>query len=181
MTGFYGHPDSSKRDESWAIFRHLKLCDPIPWLCAGDFNEIVDQSEKETSVVRREAQMGRFRGALEECQLGDLGSVGPYFTWSNGRMDDTFTRERLDRAVANSEWCSIFPIVSVLILVARTSDHNPMVVKFQESPPERCSVQRGFKFEACWMKDGESLDVIKGAWCNRVEGGVSMRAIQNRL
>jgi hypothetical protein len=129
MTGFYGHPDNSKRDESWAILRHLKLCGPIPWLCAGDINEIVDQSEKEGFAVRREAQMVKFRD-LEECQLGDLGFVGPFFTWSNRRMDDTFTRERLDRAVANMKWCSIFPIVSVLILVARTSDHNPIVVKF---------------------------------------------------
>jgi endonuclease/exonuclease/phosphatase family metal-dependent hydrolase len=171
MTGFYGHPDSSKRDESWATLRHLKLCGPIPWLCAGDFNEIVDQSEKEGYAVRREAQMVRFREALEECQLGDLGFVGPFFTWSNRRMDDTYTRERLDRAVANPEWCSIFPIVSVLILAARTSDHNPMVVKFQECTPERCSVRRGFKFEACWMKDRESFEVIKEAWCNRAEGG----------
>jgi len=112
--------------------------------------------------------MARFRGALEECQLGDLGFIGPYFTWSNGKMDDTFTRERLDCTVANPEWCAIFPIV----LVARTSDHNPMVVKFQESLPKRCSVQRGFKFEACWMKDGECLDVIKRAWSNRA-GGLS--------
>jgi hypothetical protein len=181
MTGFYGHSDSSKRDESWAILRHLKLCGPIPWLCAGDFNEIVDQSEKEGFAVRREAQMVKFRETLEECQLGDLGFVGPFFTWSNRRMDDTFTRERLDRAVANMEWCSIFPIVSVLILAARTSDHNPIVVKFQDSPPERCSVRRGFKFEACWMKDKESFEVIKEAWCNRAEGGVSIRSIQNRL
>jgi hypothetical protein len=31
------------------------------------------------------------------------------------------------------------------------------------------------------MKDKESFEVIKEAWCNRAEGGVSMRSIQNRL
>jgi hypothetical protein len=51
LTGFYGHPVSSKRAKSWAIFRHLHSCQPVLWLWVGDFNEIVDRAEKEGSLI----------------------------------------------------------------------------------------------------------------------------------
>jgi hypothetical protein len=41
--GFYGQPDSAKRMESWALLKHLSQFQPLPWLCAGDFNEILEQ------------------------------------------------------------------------------------------------------------------------------------------
>lgn len=45
--------------------------------------------------------MGSFRKALEDNQLHDLGYNGDNFTWSNKQGDGRFTKERLDRAVAN--------------------------------------------------------------------------------
>jgi hypothetical protein len=44
--------------------------------------------------------MEGFLQALEICGLGDLGYVGPCYTWSNRRFDASFTQERLDRATA---------------------------------------------------------------------------------
>jgi hypothetical protein len=164
LTGFYGHPDSSKRVESCAILRHLLSCQPVLWICAGDFNEIVDQVEKEGSLIRRESQMVKFCDALEACHLGDLRFSGPRFTWNNRRMDGSFTRERLDRAVANPEWCSIFPKVSVQVLAARTSSHRPLVVTFNDSELERLYYRRSFKFEAWWANDFECSNVINSTW-----------------
>lgn len=92
--------------------------------------------------------MAGFREAPEACQLGDLGFAGPRFTWCNQRTDDKYTKERFDRAVANPEWCSIFPIVSILVLAARSSNHSPLVVSFHENQLERQSYRRGLKFEA---------------------------------
>lgn len=65
--------------------------------------------EKEGSNLRKESQMTGFREALEVCRLGDLGFSGSMYTWSNRRADGTFTKERLDLAMANPEWCTIFP------------------------------------------------------------------------
>ena len=46
LTGFYGHPDWNKRKESWDLLQQLQYYSPTAWLCVGDFNEIVEQSEK---------------------------------------------------------------------------------------------------------------------------------------
>jgi hypothetical protein len=35
LTGYYGHPESSKCAKSWALLQHLKTYQPISWLCLG--------------------------------------------------------------------------------------------------------------------------------------------------
>jgi hypothetical protein len=89
---------------------------PNPWLCRGDFNEIVSLSEKSSSTVRPRGQMASFQKALDDCRLLDLAFTGPKYTWCNGRLGNDITRERLDRAVANNEWSGIYDVVSVEVL-----------------------------------------------------------------
>ena len=60
FTGFYGNPDTTKRNESWDLLRHLNNFQPTPWLCMGDFNEIVNLSEKKGTVIRPRRQMAKF-------------------------------------------------------------------------------------------------------------------------
>lgn len=80
--------------------------------------------------------MQSFREALEECWSCDLGYTGRRFTWSNIRNDKTFTKEWLDRAVANIEWCCRFQEVTLVNLATRTSDHSPVLVSFRNQPPK---------------------------------------------
>ena len=44
--------------------------------------------------------MQQFRVALLHYGLVDLGFKGNLFTWTNGRTEDDFVQERLDRAYA---------------------------------------------------------------------------------
>ena len=46
FTGFYGESDTQKRIESWNLLHTLKRKFQSPWLCAGDFNELVRGEEK---------------------------------------------------------------------------------------------------------------------------------------
>ena len=46
LTGFYGNPVTANREHSWALLKHLGLQFNLPWLCVGDFNEIVKAGEK---------------------------------------------------------------------------------------------------------------------------------------
>jgi hypothetical protein len=128
LTGFYGHPEWAKRHEAWALLAHLKHYNPEPWLAIGDFNEILEQSEKEGGALRSDAQMDFFRNTLEDCYLSDLGFRGPKFTWTGRRTDGVPIRERLDRAVANCQWCGLYRQAVVDVLAACTSDHNPLLL-----------------------------------------------------
>jgi hypothetical protein len=85
FTGFYGQPAVEKRRDSWRLLRHLGLFSPVPWLCCGDFNEILDDLEKFEGCLRARSQMEDFQSSLADCRLMDLGFKGPKFTWCNKR------------------------------------------------------------------------------------------------
>jgi hypothetical protein len=101
FTGFYGHPDRSKREESWHLLSHLSTLYSLDWLCVGDFNEIADPSEKVGGNTQNEVQMAKFCSTLTTCNLGDLGFRGPKYKWSNKQNTSDFIKARLDRALAN--------------------------------------------------------------------------------
>ena len=52
FTGFYGEPKTQRRIESWNLLRRLERKFQIPWLCVGDFNELL-RSEKKLGGNRR--------------------------------------------------------------------------------------------------------------------------------
>jgi hypothetical protein len=164
LTGFYGNPDWTKRYESWTLLRHLKLYEPDAWLCIGDFNEIIDQTEKWGGVFRSENQMMQFRLALEECGLSDLGYRGSKFTWTNRRHDGDLIKERLDRAVANEAWCRLQTMREVQVLAGFKSDHLPLCVQLGDGDTSRWFAKKKFKIEASWMHDDDYLGVVRDAW-----------------
>ena len=54
FTSFYGNPETHKHHHSWAILKNMNRSFSLPWLCAGDFNEILRSHEKKGSRVRPE-------------------------------------------------------------------------------------------------------------------------------
>ena len=41
LTSFYSHPETHRRRESWRFLNTLNNQYRLPWLCFGDFNEIL--------------------------------------------------------------------------------------------------------------------------------------------
>ena len=78
--GFYGEPITHKHHESWELLRKLHSQFNLPWLCVGDFNEIVGNSEKLVGSSRSHNQMQLFREVIDKCGFIDLGYVGSQFT-----------------------------------------------------------------------------------------------------
>jgi hypothetical protein len=73
FTGIYGEPKREENEKTWQLLRTLKHQSNKPWLCMGDFNEILYAWEKEGGAPRGQVYMDRFKEALEFCQLDDLG------------------------------------------------------------------------------------------------------------
>lgn len=91
----------------------------------------------------------------------DLGFVGNPFMWCNGRGEQANVRERLDRALASSEWCLIYDRAGIIHLTATKSDHTPMllclVLDHDRAP-------RSFRFLEAWIHDPTCELVINTAW-----------------
>ena len=51
LTGFYGHPETSQRVESWRLLNSLRDVSQLPWLVIANFNEIRCQAEKEGGCI----------------------------------------------------------------------------------------------------------------------------------
>ncbi|XVF72330.1 hypothetical protein PTKIN_Ptkin12aG0112500 [Pterospermum kingtungense] len=47
ITGFYGEPVTASRNTSWALLRYLASVNNLPWLCIGDYKEILTSDEKD--------------------------------------------------------------------------------------------------------------------------------------
>ncbi|KAK9984667.1 hypothetical protein SO802_034192 [Lithocarpus litseifolius] len=128
FTRFYGEPDTNLRHESWEKLRRLKNKYLIPWVCAGDFNEITKAHEKLRGRPRPVRQMEAFREVLDECGFKDLGFVGGKYTWWRGFGGNKAIWERLDRAVATTDWIELFPVTKVVHLECGSSDHKPIII-----------------------------------------------------
>ena len=97
FTGFYGEPETSRWSEAWDSLRTLNHHPKVPWMYAGDFNEIIRQEEKLGGAIRHHGQMQLFRDVLDKCGFLDLGFEGNRFTWSKHFADGHSIWERLDR------------------------------------------------------------------------------------
>ena len=140
FTGFYGHPKTNKREESWRLLVNLSTRSDLPWVCMGDFNEIRHRGEREGDGERPEWQMRAFSLAINKSKLKDMGCVGPKFTWSKRLGTSGWVRERLDRALVCTNWTSLFPWVKLYNVATCSSDHNMLILK--ASPPKSRNKRR---------------------------------------
>ena len=160
LIGIYDFADPAKKQDTWALLRQLHTSPSMPWLCTGDFNEILWPHEKCGLGPRCENQMRDFREVLDEAGLKDLGFVGKKFTWKGQRCGG-LVLERLDRAVANNHWLSQNPGTKVQHLHSYSSDHLAIIVKPEGIVPRQ---NRSFKFEQMWLRDRGCSDTVISAW-----------------
>ena len=128
ITRFYGHPETHKRYESWHLLAFLNNQLQLPWLCLGDFNEILSMNEKFGGANHPQQQMDGFREIVNYCGFHDFGYCGLDYTWSNMQEGENRICLRLDRALATPEWLARFERMKVYHLVDSTLDHYALLV-----------------------------------------------------
>ncbi|KAK9989615.1 hypothetical protein SO802_029854 [Lithocarpus litseifolius] len=162
FTGFYGEPETHKRIESWEQLRRLERKFQLPWICAGDFNELTRADEKLGGNRRSHAQMQLFRDAIDECGFIDLGYSGSKFTWRKHFANGQSLWERLDRALCTNDWLQQFGATKVFHLKSSTSDHVPIwIVPNGLDPPP---LSRPFRFEEMWLSDKGCGRTVEAVW-----------------
>jgi hypothetical protein len=66
--------------------------------------------------------------------------------------------ERLDRALATSEWLSKFPNVKLINLLSSHSDHSPILLHC--TPVIKQHYKYEFKFENSWLREDDIGEVV---------------------
>ncbi|KAK6131702.1 hypothetical protein DH2020_034499 [Rehmannia glutinosa] len=166
FTGVYGQPNVSERRAFWDSFKSLLPPTNEPWICIGDFNEVLQQHEFSGTRPRPPWQISLFRDAIEHCDLSDMGFFGPRYTWNRLSIHPFTQRGRLDRSLCNPPFRAIFPRQKVTVIPSFTSDHCLLSVHInpQNSLPSYRPKKRPIRFESYWIRSQDCKQVVHDSW-----------------
>ncbi|XP_027156449.1 uncharacterized protein LOC113757288 [Coffea eugenioides] len=117
------------RQELWANLLSDKP-QALPWCIGGDFNVIVDATEKRGGRPFAMAEGVDFLAFMEEAEVFDAGFSGSSFTWCNNRRGRTRIWKRLYQFHINGESADLASAISVVHLARHPSDHAPLKISF---------------------------------------------------
>ena len=75
------------------------------------------------------------------------------------------TLVRLDRGLANAEWCLNFSDAGVENIPRTASDHCPIIIRFK-GIAHNYTINRPFRLLACWFDRHDFNDIVKISWNN---------------
>lgn len=70
VTGYYGFPNRNDCNLSWNLLRSLVPANGLPWLCKGDFNDLLNSDDKKGRVDHPNGLYQGFRNATLIVILG---------------------------------------------------------------------------------------------------------------
>lgn len=158
------------RSGVWERLTRIGVNRDAPWFLTGDFNEIVDQSEKLGGALRSDVEGAEFRQMMSDCGLWEIQHKSYKLSWHGVRNND-LVQCRLDRSLANQEWLHLFPSASARYLSKGCSDHSP-VVNFLDGVEWRKRPM--FRYDQRWIKKEGFSTTVTSSWCGREARQVSL-------
>lgn len=115
-----------------------------PLIVMGDFNEILASSKHSSGAFLAPHQRGMlaFQSMVTSCDLTDLASIGPTFTWTNKQSENPIAK-KLDRVLVNDSWMNQYPQSYANFKPSGVLDHTRCWVHLDTPPPGN---KRPFKF-----------------------------------
>ena len=165
-------PYFAKRKKFWGLMEELVNSFSGLWLLIGDLNSVSNSCEKKRGKQVGEGSTKCFRNFVASTGAIDLGFSGHQYTWSNKRVGLANIKEWLDRGLCNADWQCMFPKAGVKHLTSPTSDHSPILL---DTHMEKDYGAWPLRFEAMWIKDSSSLEVVDDAWQCNIEGSHNFR------
>lgn len=160
ITFIYGAPQQDNRRDFWDQISLLGEARSSAWLLTGDFNDILDNSEKVGGPLRCEGSFITFRSFVSLNGLWDVKHSGNSLSWRGSRHSH-FIKSRLDRSLANCAWNETFPSGRCTYLRFEGSDHRPLVTYSDEARIKRKGV---FRFDRRLLTNDEIRDLVADSW-----------------
>lgn len=155
FTEFYGEPTRTKRKNSWELLQYMRREYDHPWLCAGDFNEILDASEQFGGNDREKWKMEGFRDTVDYCRFTDIGFSGLPYTWDNRQQGSSNVKVRLD----------LFDDTSVQHIQTTESNHCALILRIHESAWLGDNGRnKPFRFENAWTMHERYEQLVNEGW-----------------
>jgi hypothetical protein len=167
LSCIYGPPALREKPAFWDSITSVSDHFDCPWLCIGDLNFVLDQTEKQGGRRVASSSSCPFKKFIDHSGLVDLGFAGNPFTWCNHRQGLASIKERLDRGLASLSWIHLHPEYAITHIPATNSDHHPILLN---TDYQSALLPRPFRFEAFWIQDPTCELVIKDAWSKPVQG-----------
>lgn len=134
----------------------------------GDFNEIMNRSEKSGGPVREESSFYPFRSMARDCRIKEVPSSGDKLSWAGVRevttnlvKENIWIQYRLDRAFGNSEWFWLFPRSHTQYLERLGSDHRPILTSTAGIGTKHVGC---FVYDKRWSNKPEVVELVRKGW-----------------
>ncbi|XP_024004038.1 uncharacterized protein LOC112081511 [Eutrema salsugineum] len=165
FTAVYAANTSEERNDLWIDLITLhssSLIGSSPWLIGGDFNEILHPSEHSCpSVNQFSSTMIDFKDCLDKIEARNLRYQEEKFTWSNKQPVNPIAK-KLDRALIDEDWLSVFPRSFAKFLAPDFSNHAPCCISLEISLPVAGS--KPYKFFNYLVSHPDFLETVAHAW-----------------
>ena len=126
LTFVYGDPVQKLREQMWERLTRYGLSRSEPWFIIGDLNEITGNHEKEGGSLRNADSFIPFNNMIRNSGLLEFPARENKISWQGRRgkgKKAVMIRCRLDHALANEEWHTLFPCSYTEYLGIVASDH----------------------------------------------------------
>ena len=123
------------RQQVWERLTRYGLSRSEPWFIIRDLNEITGNHEKDGGSLRSSTSSIPFNNMIRNSGLLEFLAHGNKWSWQakRGKGKGAMTiRCRLDRALANEEWHTLFPCSYTEYLRMVGSDHRPVIAFLED-------------------------------------------------
>ncbi|XP_059071912.1 uncharacterized protein LOC131871200 [Cryptomeria japonica] len=130
-------------------------------IIGGDFNAILDLSDKSGGKGGLSANRVNFQNFVANNGLREVKSKEGQFTWSNRRILGHHVAEKLDCFFLGGPWAETNLLFASNIHSMVALDHLPVELTIAfDGPP----IRYRFKFEKMWLRDKNLRELIKEWW-----------------
>lgn len=179
LINIYGPIPDAGKHKVWSEISFMMGLDPSsPVILGGDFNAILNLSEKKGGIRREPQSLKDFREWVAHNNLIDIETSNGVYTWYNRRSGFTQIAERLDRFLFRGNLSDLAVNLSASLLPSSGSDHYPVILNIEGEATPRCCP---FKFEKMWMQNPDFYDLVARWWSEVNFQGSKMFCLVNKL